>query len=258
MPDAKTLGNVQDEHAAAKKVVTDNPVTVDPDVVKVTDKAKQLGKDATDASAKIDAAVAELKKIAEEVKTYAGDAETVGKALEDLYWIPGIGTGLQAVGGVLIGAGKAVTAIANLAEADAAPILKALSEVANVLSQIGGDVGKFANLLIDADEEWHKAGTEFEQAAKNAEAELEKVAKSVETVVDGVVQEVEHIARVVADEVVAAWNTVLGLFGNHHKNHAQKAQALVEHAKAQTEHLAGHGKNLKDAADAAKALLPAA
>jgi uncharacterized protein YukE len=258
VPDTKTLGDVQQEHADAKAAVSSAPVTVDPEVTKVTDKAKQLGKDATDAGAKIDAAVKEFKAIVEDVKTYAGDAETVGKALQDLDWIPGIGQGLQAVGGVLIGAGKAVTAIANLVEDDAAPILKALSEAANVLSEVGNDIGKFANLLIDADEEWKKAGTAFEDAAKAAEAELEKVAKSVEEVAEGVVEEVEHIARVVADEVVSAWNTVLSWFGDSHKNHAQKAQALTEHAKAQTEHLAGHGKKLVDAAATASSLLPAA
>lgn len=256
MPDTKTLGDVQQEHSDAKAAV--QPVTVDPEVTKVTDKAKQLGKDATDAGAKIDAAVTEFKKIVEGVKTYAGDAETVGKALQDLDWIPGIGQGLQAVGGVLIGAGKAVTAIANLVEADAAPILKALDDAAKVLSDIGSDIGKFANLLIDADEEWKKAGTAFEDAAKAAEDELEKVAKSVEQVAEGVVEEVEHVARVVADEVVGAWNTVLSWFGDSHKNHAQKAESLVNHAKAQTEHLATHGQKLTQAAETANSLLPAA
>lgn len=253
-----TLGDVQNDLATAKKAVGDAPVAVDPEVTKITDKAKDLGKDATEASDKIDAAVKEFKAIAEKVKEYAGDAETVGKDLQGFSWIPGIGQGLQAIGGVLIGAGKAVTAIANLVESDAAPILKACQEAADLLSDVGKDIGKFANLLIDADEEWKRAGSAFEQAAKDAEAELEKVAKSVENAVEGVVEEVEHVARVVADEVVSAWNTVLSWFGDSHKNHAQKAQSLVEHAKAQTEHLAGHGQKLTDQAQKISDLLPAA
>jgi uncharacterized protein YukE len=227
-------------------------------VTKITDKAKQLGKDATEASDKINAAVAEFKKIAEDVKTYAGDAETVGKDLQEFDWIPGIGQGLQAIGGVLIAAGKGVTAFANLVEADAAPIEKACAEAAKVLSEVGKDIGKFANILIDADEEWKKAGSAFEQAAKDAEAEVEKVAKSVEEVAEGVVEEVEHVARVVADEVVSAWNTVLSWFGDSHKNHAQKAKALDEKAKKETEHLGTHGSKLTEAASAVSDALPAA
>jgi hypothetical protein len=258
VPDQKTLGDVQKDLADAKAAVAPQAAAVDPGVTKVSDKAKSLGTDATDASAKIDAAVAEFKKIAEDVKTYAGDAETVGQDLQALSWIPGIGQGLQAIGGVLIGAGKAVTAIVNLAEADAAPILKACEEAANLLSDIGSDIGKFANLLIEADEEWKKAGAAFEQAAKDAEDELEKVAKSVEEVAEGVVEEVEHVARVVGDEVVSAWNTVLSWFGESHKNHAQKATSLDEKAKHQTEHLAGHGEKLQSAASTLEGLLPAA
>lgn len=258
MADPKTLGDVQKEHEVVKTAVNPTATAVDPSVTKVSDAAKALGKDATDASKKIDAAIAEFKSIAEDVKNYAGKAETVGKDLEDLSWIPGIGTGLQAIGGVLVGAGKAVTAIANLAEDDAAPILKALSEAAGVLSDIGSDIGKFANVLLEADEEWKKAGSAFEKAAKDAEDELAKVAKSVEEVAEGVVEEVEHIARVVADEVVSAWNTVLSWFGESHKNHAQKAKSLDEKAKQQTEHLGKHGAKLNDAAKAVTGLLPAA
>ena len=253
-----TLGDVHKGMEDQKAAVDPTATEVDPEVTKITDKAKQLGKDATDVSAKINAGVAEFKKIAEDVKTYAGDAETVGKDLQEFDWIPGIGQGLQAIGGVLIGAGKAVTSFADLVETDAAPIVKALTEAANVLADVGKDIGKFANILIDADEEWKKAGSAFEQAAKDAEDELGKVAKSVEEVAEGVVQEVEHIARVVGDEVVSAWNTVLSWFGDSHKNHAQKAKALDEKAKQQTEHLATHGAKLTDAATNLSGLLPAA
>jgi predicted nucleic acid-binding Zn-ribbon protein len=209
------------------------------EVTTIATDTKELAAKAGEASKELTKIVDKINEIAKDVQTYANDCVEVGQALEAFSWIPGIGQGLQAFGGVLILVGKALQKGTAEVMANVTPIANEVEKAAKILGEAHSALTSFAEDLVKAHEEWEAAGAEFKDIEKKCEEGFTKLEQDVE----GVVGEIEHA-------IVAAWHDLVSLFEGGHKKHAHKALAADAKAEEAKAKLGAHGAKLADSANA--------
>jgi hypothetical protein len=208
------------------------------EVTTIANDTSELAAKAQQAATELNTIIGKINTIAKDVETYGGDCIEVGQALQGFSWIPGVGQGLQAFGGVLILIGKALEKAATEVTTNVKPIAQEIENASKILGEVHGYLGKFAADLVLAHKEWEAAGAEFEDIKKECEEGFTKIEQEIE----GIVGEIE-------DAIISAWHHFISLFEGGHKKHAHKARAADAKANEIKEKLAHHGDKLSDSAD---------